>query len=197
MKERWTVSLKGVQREVAHPCQLLQSTQVSPSYDEEDSGGPPPSFSPWDNPRESRNSPPASNFLPSDRCTQDREYRLNMHHPPGNTPSSQREPWWAAFPHIQPNRKQVAPSRTSLLVAYSQVCIFSAWTASPAALGSSDPGLMRDLSKLLGYFSSWIDTSGKWCSGQLIPGHWGSCLQSGMRNGPEVIMRHHSPGLHR
>lgn len=52
-------------------------------------------------------------------------------------------------------------------------------------------------SKLLVYFSSWIETSGNWCIWQLIPGHWGFCLQGKMRNGPGVIRRHPGPGLHR
>ena len=42
----------------------------------------------------------------------------------------------------------------------AHICLCSAWTAFPAALGDFDPGLMKDSSKLLGYFSSWTKTSG-------------------------------------
>lgn len=121
----------------------------------------------------------------------------HTHHLPWNASGSQRGTTVGCFTPC-PDRQGGSGSLQNVSASHSQpnkhslcmICLFS----SPWEFWSR---LNEKFSKLLGSFSSWIETSRNWCSGQLISGHWSSCLQGKIRNGPGVIGRHPGSGLHR
>lgn len=115
-------------------------------------------------PQEKQNLTCLYDFLPWGWWAEHTVYKLNTHHTPRNTPVPKRELWWAPSP--QTGRKWLPPECLCYLLTAKYA--FSLHERLPSSPQESWSGINEGFSKLLGYFSSWIETSRNWCSGQLI-----------------------------